>query len=477
MKKLFAVMLCLALLALCACGKEKPMEFTTDFALPMRTLETARPLLRNPDRGLRMETYITLTPEGAPESYPGNLENPCEKMLGFIEKYEEESPVIVQLYIYLTRFNDKPLNDHAFEQLRQMLELLRDNGIRTLMRFAYQNESNPDPGWPCVEGHLHQISEWFGANDRLIEDTLFAMQGGIVGYWGEGHGSINFEGKFTGPAFDLLCDITPADVFVQLRNIDQMNRVSHRHKDRLGMHDDYIIGERNGAWSFFLGKRNRRTRQLEEHFKHTVNDAEMPWGIATYYDREDGRPLDSLGIVAVLEQVKQYSLTTLSLEHNYRETGPERVFSMACWRNEVLTMAQLETAGLPYHPALFDENGTISAFAYVQYHLGYLLSITSFEVDDEQIRFTIQNNGFAAPLNFNALSLVIDGEEYPVGSYDKYALGSMQAVRYIVDLPEGYDAAQAHSVGVKLARHAGSVLCARFMNDTAFRDGVQEITP
>jgi len=440
-------------------------KFTSEFTLPMLALEHARPLLRNPDRGLRMESYITL---GVPESYPGSMECPYEKMLGFIGKYEEESPVIVQLYVYLARYNEKPLDAAAFEQLGRMLELLRCNGVRALLRFTYQNESCPDAAWPQVRGHLEQIGEWFRNNSQLIESTLFAMQGGIVGYWGEGHGNRNFSSRHIGRAFGLLCGITPADVFVQVRNIDLMGMVPSEYRGRLGMHDDYMIGEAHGAWNFFLGKSGKTEQGAEAGFWRGANDGEMPWGRATYYDKADGHPLDSMDAIPILQQFKQYSLTSFSLEHNYREAGPDVLYSMARWREESLSRAQLDQAALPYHPSLLDQNGNISTFDYIRYHLGYLLTIASFEISGKQARFTIQNNGFAAPLNFNALSLVIDGEEYLIESYDKYALASMQAAAYTVDLPDAFG-----SIGVKLARRAGSPLCARFLNDTQFTGGAQ----
>lgn len=146
---------------------------------------------------------------------------------------------------------------------------------------------------------------------------------------------------------------------------------------------------------------------------------------------------------------------------------------MARWKEQSLTKQQLIDNGLPFHPAFLNEKGEINTFSYIQYHLGYLLSITDFEIDkkENKARFTIQNNGFAAPLNFDALTLVIDGEEYLVKSYDKYALGSMQAVTYTVDLPESFDGSQ--SVGVKISRKAGSDVSARFVNDTQFINGAQ----
>ena len=450
-------------------SKAVKAEVKTEFSLSTLALENARPLLRNPDRGLRMETYITLGE--VPECYPGNLGDPYEKLLGFIEKYREDSPTVAQLYVYLCRYNDRPLDEAAFAQLERMLALCREQGIRVLLRFAYQNESNPDPDGRRVLGHLDQIGDWFAAHGQLLEDTLCAVQAGIVGYWGEGHGNVNIRARDIGRIFNRLCAITPRDIFVQVRTSALMDKVSRRYRAGLGMHDDYIIGEANGAWAFSLGKEKTR---YEKNFPRTLNDGEMPWGVATYYDRPEGAPLNSLDAVAVLGQIRQYALATLSLEHNYREAGPERVFSMERWKDVRLTPAQLEALDMPYLPALFG-NGSISAYDYIRYHLGYLLSVTAFEIDAArgEACFTIQNNGFAAPLSFNALGLVIDGEEYLVGGYDKAALGSMRAVTYTVRLPREFDAAGAHAFGIRLAHRAGSPVCARFANDTDFFDGVQ----
>jgi len=438
--------------------------------LPLLSLEAARPLLRNPDRGLRMETYITL---GTPlEAYPGSAECPFAKLQDFVTKYEDESPTVAQLYVYLTRYNEKPLDALAFAQLNQMLALLREHNIRALLRFTYQNEAYSDASWPVVEQHLNQIGAWFQENNQLIETTIFAVQAGIVGLWGEGHNNINFKNKYIGPAFDLLLRVVPENLFVQVRNIDLLHAVSPEFRHRLGMHDDYMIGELHGQWDFFLGRSGAAEHAAEANFWRTINDGEMPWGHATYYDKPDGHPLDTMAALPILRQFKQYALTTFSLEHNYRENIPGRRFSMHRWRDETLNIAQLQQETLPFHPALLDPNGNINAFEYIRHHLGYLLTITNFELDKTHVRFTIQNNGFAPPLNFNSLSLVIDGTEHPIETYDKFALRSMQSANYTLALPQGVPQKR---IGIRLARRAGSPLCARFLNNTPFLNGTQMI--
>ncbi|MCL2445376.1 MAG: DUF4874 domain-containing protein [Oscillospiraceae bacterium] len=443
----------------------------TAFTLPVHSLATARPMLQNPDRGLRMEHYITL---GQPlQSYPGNSECPFEKMLFFIEKYREESPTVVQLYVYLTKYNEKPLDELAFAQLEQMLQLLRDNNVRALLRFTYQNEAHPDAAWPQVREHLQQIGQWINENHQLVQDSIFCVQGGIVGLWGEAHNNQNFHSCHIGDAFNLLLDIVPDNLFVQVRNIDLLPKILPHHTARVGMHDDYMIGETHGRWNFFLGRDDEECRTAQTSFWRSINDGEMPWGQATYYDEPGAHDLDSMNVMPILQQFLQYSLTTFSLEHNYREDIPGRRFSMHRWRDQTLSEEQLREAGLPYHPALLDDDGNINTFEYIRHHLGYLLTVTEFALDDETLRFTIQNNGFAAPLNFHALSLVLDGEDFPVACYDRFALGSMQAATYTVQLPQ---LTTAQHIGLRLARQADSPIAARFMNDTAFINGVQIIT-
>ncbi|MDR0530567.1 MAG: DUF4874 domain-containing protein [Oscillospiraceae bacterium] len=413
-------------------------------------------LLRNPDRGLRMETY--LTPGEPPQSYPGGAaEDPYERLLRLVEKYREDSPTVTQLYIYLSRYREKPLDDRAFGQMDRMLELCRAQGLRVLLRFAYQNEHEPDAEWDHVRGHLDQLTQWFAARAALIDETVCAVQAGVVGAWGEGHSNERLHSRYIGQALDAVCRMTPENLFVQVRTLELMEKIAPRYQARLALHDDYLIGEPNGVWSFFLNQQPSPAQ--EARFCRTLNDAEMPWGRANYMDKDDGAPLHALPARDVLRQVKQYCLSTLSLEHNYREDcGPTAPYSLARWKDEMIAPEELARLGLPCLPALF-EAGRLSVYDYLRYHLGYLLTIPEMAATGRRLRFAIQNHGFAAPLNCNYLCVAAGGKEYPVEGYDKFALGSMQRCDYVVDLPEE---AAGQTVEIKLARSRGSGICVAF---------------
>ena len=97
-------------------------------------------LRQNPDRGFRLEAYLRLG-SGSAVFHP-RFSSPglyLEKQLVF---YREEDCKLVQLYVYLSEYLDRPLDAHAFSQLETYLETLRQKRLRALLRFAYEEEAD-----------------------------------------------------------------------------------------------------------------------------------------------------------------------------------------------------------------------------------------------------------------------------------------------------------------------------------------------
>lgn len=456
-------------------------EIATDDSVPFLDFENADVLLKNPDRGLRMESYLTVAQ--TPEAYPGSREDPFKKLTDMIEKYEPDSPTVIQFYIYLTRYSEIDLDQAAFDQIEKYLEICRDNNIRVLMRFTYANESHPDTSYKWVSRHLEQIGEWFDENPELINDTLYCMQGGIVGYWGEGHGNKKLKNKDIGKAFDELVNITPEHVFVQTRTLPLFQKISTENVARLGMHNDYIIGVPVNKWDYFFGKEKNRDIYLN-HFKYTINDGEMPWGRALMFDEADGEPLNAIDAKGTIDEIVQQSFTTFSLEHNYREddsTGKNAPYSMERWKDETITAAELDELGAPYNPNFFENNASMSPYDYIRYHLGYQLAISNVNLNetDNTLTFTINNFGIAAPLNLNELCIVAKTENetvsYQIKEYDKYSLQSGKSLKITITLHDYITLTENTKLGIKLSTLPNSNYNVRFANDTPFDNGVQYI--
>jgi hypothetical protein len=487
--KILAVALCitisLAIFASCAPNTDLIWNVAEEFDTDMLAFEDAEVLLQNSDRGLRMEHYITL---GHPLfSYPNDRKNPFDHMKYLMNnRYEADKPTVVQLYVYLTQYRHKPLDWLAFQQMEEMLNILVDNNVKALLRFAYQNESHPDPKIDIVRVHLDQIADWFRINRTLVEKSITAMQTGIFGNWGEGHGMINLRESHKKKVYAALFDMTPDWMFIQARSTQIARRVHRSNFDRLGMHDDYIVGDKANDWTYFLGKTSRRVLNHDEiRFRSTMNDAEMPWARATYMDRDGSHGLYNLPFAPILQQFRQYSLSTFSLEHNYIEwcrcrrylpegqtcEGGCQFASLNRWKDEKVTIDWLREQRLPFLPTLFT-NGQMDVYNYIRFHLGYLLTFHSVDINqtNRTISFTIQNNGFAAPMNAKSLRLFVGGQYISVPNFNRFALGSMQSVRYTVSIPSSVDMTGGN-VGIRLLNQGDIPI--RFANATPFVNGVQ----
>lgn len=454
---------------------ETKQQILPDNSIDLMRFDNSAPLLENPDRGLRMETYITL---GTPiYSYPLNAEDPFERAQNMIDKYKTDSPTLCQVYVYLSNYTDRELDSLAFEQLEKYFNLFRNNNVRMLLRFAYQTESVDDAPYEIVSVHIEQLKEWFAENESLINDTLYCMQTGIVGYWGEGHSYNHFKKKDIKKAVADVCDLTPDGIYNQVRTYDMLKLVSDENIEHVGIHDDYIIGDLSHKWAFIPKGHFIKYNKTIEHAKHTVNDGEMPWGSQMLDDKENGAALNELDGKAVLQQLYTYSLTSFSLEHNYRESDGE-LYSMAKWKEQYLSLNEARELGITVNPNLFkDSSGNdieMSIYDIIRYHLGYQLVLSNYTETSQTVQFSVTNYGFAAPLNFNYFALVCrdkaTGEfvETEIESYDKNTLQSGESISFRVNLPDNCEAA-----GVKLETFKGRNVCVRFANSTEFKDGVQ----
>lgn len=442
-----------------------------DESIPLIGKDEMSELLLNPDRGLRMETYITL---GDPlRSYPPGTEDPYERAKNMIEKYKSDSPTLCQTYVYLTNYYNKPLDNLALTQLKEFFELFRDNGIRILLRFAYQTENVPDATYDVMKDHIRTLDGFFESNEQLIEDTVYALQLGMIGYWGEGHSFKNFDwNKHSNALVKDMCEFADEhDLYLQVRTMDIYSKVPLWYRDIVGMHDDYIIDDLDNEWAFLPASDGRYKRMMKK-FSNTINDGEMPWGDTNVGDTEAGASTNSMDGKTILQRLYANSMTSFSLEHNYREK-PDSEFSMYKWRSEYLTYEEAKALGISVNKRLFDVNdGKLSIYDILTYHLGYQLTISNLRREDGVLSFMITNYGFAAPLKAEHLAIVTSKNgiltEHEIDAYEPEKLKSGVTVRYDIRLDEDVEV-----VGVRMALDDDSKFTVRFANGTRYENGVQ----
>lgn len=429
-------------------------------------------LRQNPDRGFRLEVYLRLG-SGSAVFHPGlSAQDYLEEQLVF---YREENFRLVQLYVYLSEFLDRPLDEHAFSQLEAYLDTLRQKRLRALLRFAYEEEADRKNGPVTAQILMHagQIGAWMERHEALVHETVAALQAGFNGAWGEWHtAKHHHNGK---KLMEAVCQMAPARLPIQVRTLPIWEKAPKQEQGRIGFHDDYLVGahfkwnsDRGHCW-------NRRERTFRALSRLRFNDGEMPWGKDTVY--QNGR-IDGLQMLACCAN---HSLSTLSIAHNYREGGGS--FNLLRWQGEPLSPEQLDVYRCPYHPAYFmGSDGQPlrrTIFDYLCDHLGYQIHLLDCGAHRDvknkdfthEICFTLFNTGFALPRTLSKLTVSISNPagrviEYEA-SYRPEQLASGEKASFIVPVC----AEVGSKIGIRLSHPLAPAFSARFANALPFENG------
>lgn len=441
-------------------------------ACPPFTGEAYGLLRRNPDRGFRLEAYLRLG-SGGSVFHPGVTA--LSYLEGQLQSYQAENCGLIQLYVYLSEYLDRPLDETAFAQLEEYLNILRGKGLRAVLRFAYEEEADRKNGpvTARILGHTSQLAAWMQAHETLVYETVAVLQAGLYGAWGEWHTAKHRHNAQK--LLEAVCRMAPAGLPIQVRTLPIWEKTPPAERERIGFHDDYLVGA-HFKWNSDRGHFwNRRQQRFQLLSRTRFNDGEMPWGKDQVYH---GGRIDGL---RMLSCCANHSLSTLSLAHNYREEGGS--YNMQRWQGEAITPEQLNFYHCPYHESYFTNSAgnplKRSVFDYLRDHLGYQIHLTDFRIHQDvknkafthEICFTLFNAGFAPPATLRRLCVVLihpEGgcTEYEA-SYCPAQLAGGERASFIVPVR----AARGDRAGLRLSHPFAPQLTARFASALPFENG------
>ena len=172
-------------------------------------------IFRNPERGYYVEFDHVVT-----KSDPY-----CVKGRSDLDTYiaQDNLTLIVVLY-YLDNYrNEATLPDKVLTAFDEDMQVLRNKGMKCILRFAYTDDNSEDTGHDAplsiVEKHIAQYKSHWEAN----ADVIYVFQAGFVGAWGEWYYTDNFDNKSSHMTdsrkalVDTLLKAVPEDRFIQLR--------------------------------------------------------------------------------------------------------------------------------------------------------------------------------------------------------------------------------------------------------------------
>lgn len=168
-------------------------------------------IFRNPERGFTDEWSRKVSLKN-PNVIKGSISS------NWGTKYCMTMPVV--LYNF-GNFKSADLPDDILAAFDEDMQLLRDHGLKCVLRFAY-TESEKDnvdatPEW--VQRHLEQLASHLALN----ADVIYVLEAGFIGVWGEWYYTKNYgnESMLMNDKRRLVIDYlfanTPKDLFILFR--------------------------------------------------------------------------------------------------------------------------------------------------------------------------------------------------------------------------------------------------------------------
>ncbi len=109
--------------------------------------------------------------------------------IGRLDGLRQRGITLLLIEVDLKAFKERDLTPAKLDEVRRAFAAARQNGLKTIVRFAYGftgRDYRSDPkDMNRILSHIRQLGKVFQEN----RDVLFAVQAGFLGPWGEWHGS------------------------------------------------------------------------------------------------------------------------------------------------------------------------------------------------------------------------------------------------------------------------------------------------
>ena len=307
-----------------------------------------------------------------------------------IEQNRLQNRTICYLGFYPKKYMNGHIADDFIQMVRNNMQVLRENGAKCIMRFAYSDSENEKPWDPTpevVQMHIADIKPVL----QEYSDVIMCLQAGFVGVWGEWYYTENFEFTPSTPedhvlrkqVTDAMLEALPTDRSIGLRTpMFKRNMYASSYRDTLTLATAY-----NGSDKARVSGFNDCFGASANDLGTFDNDASREyWKRDTRYTLMGG---ETCGVssycecAVTLKDCEDYHWTYLNIEYNRQVHNVWK--DGGCW----------------------DE---------IERRLGYRLSFadvyhsTPAAGQDMTVALQIKNSGFAAPMNGRAVELVlVDG--------------------------------------------------------------------
>lgn len=307
-----------------------------------------------------------------------------------IESNRLQNRTICYLGFYPKQYMNGHISEDFLQMVRNNMQVLRENGAKCIMRFAYSDSENEKPWDPTpevVQMHIADIKPIL----QEYSDVIMCLQAGFVGVWGEWYYTENFVFGPSDPedhalrkeVVDAMLEALPAERSVGLRTpMFKRNMYASSYRDTLTLETAYNGSDKARVSGFndCFGASSSDQGTFDD------NASREYWKRDTRYTLMGGETCAVSSYCecdVTLKDCEDFHWTYLNIEYN------RQVHNV--WRNG----------------GCWDE---------IERRLGYRLSFADVyhsvpaTGEDMTVALQIRNTGFAAPMNGRGFELVlVDG--------------------------------------------------------------------
>lgn len=358
-----------------------------DFNLVLQNIDysDSTNAIMNPDRGLYIPVLVRLTSDG---SFKYEQELAIDRIQGFCTQAKDESIQIIQLRIDIGQLSgncnsngvDKSLTTTDISSLNDIINVIRENNLNVIIRFAYDFDGNigrEPKSFSTITNHINQLKSFFETN----KDIISTVEAGFLGPWGEMHDAGAYQAdNYYKSLIQTLLNNTPSKMKINVRKPYfyklAVGNLSNS-QIRLGIFNDGYLGNETDLGTFDNGiSRKDFVNWMQEQGKYTLYGGEVTKNAPSVSTDEKW----SESNFAIEEMPKTH---TSYLNSQYNTSILE-----GKWKSQTYT-----NSGSEY-------NGK-TAYKYITDHLGYRLVVRSSKISASVkkgeiagVNLEIENVGF-----------------------------------------------------------------------------------
>ncbi len=360
--------------ASCKKDQEKNVDLPTDPTTTLITFVEDNTNFPNPERGFYGQSL-------SGSAAPSQLNK------AYFDKLKSQNVTMIRRLYSMTTFRDKPISSDFLDHIQKDMDLIRENGFKIILRFAYTfNEPAPwnDAPENIILPHIDQLKPLLQKN----ADVIAMMEAGFIGRWGEWHTSSNKldNAKNQRNVLLKLLDALPKSRFVLVRTQQQK-------KDIFEKNDPISESE-----AF-----NESNRSRTGHHNDCFLASDDDWG--TYWPND----------AASLNAQKKY----LNQENKYVPQEGETCNCNPPRSDCALALKDLEqmrwsTLNQDYIACVLNSWKTSNCYEEIAKRLGYRFKLINAEIPKSlslvaklKLKLIVKNEGFASPYNARNIELIL----------------------------------------------------------------------